>query len=256
MPSRLTDKRRFRAPFSFAAPLLRCYYVALFSARWRLKKASFWFSGRGNQSNSFLEINMSNAIYTLNAEVRNDLGKGASRRLRHADKVPAIIYGGAAAPVSITLDHSKLLQAQANEGFYTHILTINVGGEEVKAIVKAMQRHPFKPKVTHVDFQRVEAGHELHTVVPVHFINEAAAAKKGGIVAHHINEIAITVLPQNLPEFIEVDLADVAVGVTLHLSDLKVPAGVVIAELAKGAGHDQAVVSVNKPAGKADDAAE
>ncbi len=93
-------------------------------------------------------------------------------------KFQAIIYGGAAAPVSITLEHSKLLQAQANEGFYTHILTINVGGEEVKAIVKAMQRHPFKPKVTHVDFQRVEAGHELHTVVPVHFINEAAAVKK------------------------------------------------------------------------------
>ena len=199
---------------------------------------------------------MTNAIYVLNAEVRNDLGKGASRRLRHADKVPAIIYGGDKAPLSVTLEHHKLVQAQANEGFYTHILTINVGGEEVKAIVKAMQRHPFKPKIMHVDFQRVEAGHELHTVVPVHFINEAAAAKKGGIVAHHINEIAITVLPANLPEFIEVDLADVAVGVTLHLSDLKVPAGVTIAELAKGAGHDQAVVSVNKPAGKAEETAE
>ena len=199
---------------------------------------------------------MSNAIYELNAEVRNDLGKGASRRLRHADKVPAIIYGGDKALLSVTLDHHKLLQAQAFEGFYTHILTINVAGEEVKAMVKAMQRHPFKPKIMHVDFQRVEAGHELHTVVPVHFINEAAAVKKGGVVAHHINEIAISVLPANLPEFIEVDLADVAVGVTLHLSDLKVPAGVTIAELAKGAGHDQAVVSVNKPAGKADDAAE
>lgn len=196
---------------------------------------------------------MSNAIYTLNAEVRSDLGKGASRRLRHADKVPAIVYGGHQEALSITLDHSKLLQAQANEGFYTHILTIVVGGEEVKTIVKAMQRHPFKPKVMHVDFQRVEAGHELHTVVPVHFINEAAATKKGGVVAHHINELAITVLPQNLPEFIEVDLADVAVGVTLHLSDIKVPAGVTITELAKGAGHDQAVVSVNKPAGKADE---
>ena len=199
---------------------------------------------------------MSNAIYELNAEVRNDLGKGASRRLRHADKVPAIIYGGDKAPLSVTLEHHKLVQAQSHEGFYTHILTINVGGKEVKAIVKAMQRHPFKPKIMHVDFQRVEAGHELHTVVPVHFINEAAAVKKGGVVAHHINEIAISVLPANLPEFIEVDLADVAVGVTLHLSDLKVPAGVTIAELAKGAGHDQAVVSVNKPAGKADDAAE
>jgi len=195
-------------------------------------------------------------IYVLNAEVRTDLGKGASRRLRHADKVPAIIYGGHQEALSITLEPNKLIQAQAHEGFYTHILTIKVGGEDVKAIVKAMQRHPFKPKVMHVDFQRVEAGHELHTVVPVHFINEAAAAKKGGIVAHHINEIAITVLPQNLPEFIEVDLANVEVGQTLHLSDLKVPAGVTIAELAKGAGHDQAVVSVNKPAGKAEETAE
>jgi large subunit ribosomal protein L25 len=223
-----------------------------------------FFLPRGSKSNSsvflvaengyisFLENNMSEAIFVLNAEVRNDLGKGASRRLRHADKVPAIIYGGDKAPVSITLDHNKLIQAQAHEAFYTHILTINLAGEEVKAIVKAMQRHPFKPKVTHVDFQRVEAGHELHTIVPLHFINEAAAAKKGGIVAHHINEIAINVLPENLPEFIEVDLANVEVGQTLHLSDLKVPAGVTIAELAKGAGHDQAVVSVNKPAGKAD----
>jgi len=196
---------------------------------------------------------MSDAIFTLNAEVRSDLGKGASRRLRHADKVPAIIYGGHQPALSITLDHSKLLKAQSFEAFYSHILTINVGGEEVKAIVKAMQRHPFKPKVLHVDFQRVEAGHELHTTVPVHFLNEDAAGKKGGVVVHGLNEVEIICLPQDLPEFIEVDLADVAVGVTLHLSDIKAPKGVKFVQLTKGEGHDLPVVSVNKPAGKAEE---
>lgn len=197
---------------------------------------------------------MSDAIFTLNAEVRTDSGKGASRRLRHEDKVPAIIYGGSKPAQSITLEHSKLIKAQSFEAFYSHILTINVAGEEVKAIVKAMQRHPFKPKVMHVDFQRVEAGHELHTVVPVHFVNEEAAVKKGGVVVHAANEIEISCLPADLPEFIEVDMSNVEVGTHLHLSDLKAPKGVTFVQLAKG--HDLAVVSVNKPAGKAADAEE
>ncbi|GGW51643.1 50S ribosomal protein L25/general stress protein Ctc [Alishewanella tabrizica] len=196
---------------------------------------------------------MSDAIFTLSAEVRADLGKGASRRLRHEDKVPAIIYGGSQPAQSVTLEHSKLLKAQSFEAFYSHILTINVAGEEVKAIVKAMQRHPYKPKILHVDFQRVEAGQELHTTVPVHFINEDAAGKKGGVVVHGLNEVEITCLPQDLPEFIEVDLADVAVGVTLHLTDIKAPKGVTFVQLTKGEGHDLPVVSVNKPAGKAED---
>lgn len=196
---------------------------------------------------------MSDAIFTLTAEVRADLGKGASRRLRHEDKVPAIIYGGEKPAQSVTLEHSKLIKAQSFEAFYSHILTINVAGEEVKAIVKAMQRHPFKPKILHVDFQRVEAGHELHTTVPVHFINEEAAGKKGGVVVHALNEVEITCLPQDLPEFIEVDLANVEVGVTLHLTDIKAPKGVTFVQLTKGEGHDLPVVSVNKPAGKAEE---
>lgn len=196
---------------------------------------------------------MSDAIFTLTAEVRADLGKGASRRLRHEDKVPAIIYGGSKPAQSVTLEHSKLLKAQSFEAFYSHILTINVAGEEVKAIVKAMQRHPFKPKILHVDFQRVEAGQELHTTVPVHFINEEAAGKKGGVVVHGLNEVEIACLPQDLPEFIEVDLTDVEVGVTLHLTDIKAPKGVTFVQLTKGEGHDLPVVSVNKPAGKAEE---
>lgn len=197
---------------------------------------------------------MSDAIYVLDAEVRTDLGKGASRRLRHQDKVPAIIYGGEKEPVSITLDHAKLLKSQSFESFYSHILTVNVGKEKIQAIVKDMQRHPFKPKIMHVDFQRVEAGHELHTTIPLHFLNEEIPVKKGGVVVHGANEVEVTVLPKDLPEFIEVDLTNVEIGQTIHLSDLVAPKGVTFTQLTKGEGHDLAVVSVNKPAGKAVDA--
>lgn len=199
---------------------------------------------------------MSEAIYTLDAEVRTDLGKGASRRLRHADKVPAILYGAGKDPVSLVLAHNKVIHAQENEGFYSHILTLNVGGEKVEAILKDIQRHPYKPKVLHMDFQRVDANSKVHTSVPLHFINEEAAVKAGATIAHHINEIQITCLPAQLPEFVEVDLADVAVGATVHLSDLKLPAGVTSDELAKGADHDQAVVTINAPKGGASESEE
>ncbi|MBT0588183.1 50S ribosomal protein L25/general stress protein Ctc [Alteromonas oceanisediminis] len=192
---------------------------------------------------------MSEAIFTLDAQVRTDLGKGASRRLRHADKVPAILYGGNEEPLAITLDHNKLNQAQDFEAFYSHILTINVDGKKVQALVKDMQRHPFKPKVTHVDFQRVIAGEKLHTNVPIHFINEAKseAIKGGGIAEHHVNEIEVTCLPKDLPEFIEVDMANVEMDQTLHLSDIKLPKGVESVELGKDdETHDLAVVTIKK----------
>ncbi|CCQ09679.1 LSU ribosomal protein L25p [Pseudoalteromonas luteoviolacea B = ATCC 29581] len=194
---------------------------------------------------------MSNKLYTLNAEVRADLGTGASRRLRNADQVPAILYGAGQEAVALTLDHSKVLKAQEDEGFYTHILTLNIGGESVEAILKDVQRHPYKPKVTHLDFQRVDPSQKLHTKVPVHFINEEKATKGGNLVAHHVTEIEIVCLPKNLPEFVEVDMAKVAVGQTLHLSDIKLPAGVTSVELGKGADHDQAVVTLNAPKGGA-----
>ncbi|QTL33886.1 50S ribosomal protein L25 [Pseudoalteromonas rubra] len=189
--------------------------------------------------------------YVLNAEVRETLGTGASRRLRRADKVPAILYGAGKDAVSLTLDHNKVIQMQEDEGFYTHILTLNIGGESVEAILKDIQRHPYKPKVTHLDFQRVDASQKLHTKVPVHFLNEEAATKGGNTVAHHVTEIEITCLPAQLPEFVEVDVAAIEVGATVHLSDITLPAGVVSVELAKGADHDQAVVTVNAPKGGA-----
>lgn len=196
---------------------------------------------------------MSDAIFNLDAEVRADLGKGASRRLRHADKVPAILYGGEEAPVSLTLEHNKVIQAADFEAFYSHVLNLNIDGKTVEVLLKDVQRHPFKPKITHLDFQRVIAGQEVHTSVPIHFVNEAKcqAVKDGGIAEHHVTEVEITCLPKDLPEFIEVDMNGIEMGQTLHLSDITLPAGVSSVELAKGdEAHNLAVVTV-KPAPKA-----
>ncbi len=186
-------------------------------------------------------------LFTLEAETRTDLGKGASRRLRHANKVPAILYGEGQEPVSLTLEHNKVFRAQQEEAFYSHVLTINVDGKPVQALIKDMQRHPFKEMVMHLDFLRIDATHVIHTNVPVHFINEEAVTKTGAAVAHHMTEIAITCLPGKLPEYIEVDVANLVTGQTLHLSDVKFPEGVTSDELAKGESHDLAVVTANAP---------
>jgi large subunit ribosomal protein L25 len=195
-------------------------------------------------------------LFTLDAEVRTDLGKGASRRLRHANKVPAILYGEGLEPVSLTLAHNKVFRAQQEEAFYSHVLTLNVDGKPVECLIKDMQRHPFKDVIMHMDFLRIDATHAVHVNAPVHFINEDAAEKKGGQVAHHVNEIAISCLPADIPEFIEVDVAGLEVGQTLHLSDVTLPKGVTSDELAKGDSHDQAVVTLNAPKGSSDDEGE
>ena len=201
---------------------------------------------------------MSEAIFNLEAQVRTDLGKGASRRLRPADKVPAILYGADKEPVSLTLAHNKLMQAQEFEAFYSHVLTLDVDGEKVEALVKDMQRHPYKPKILHVDFLRVDASKAVHTNVPVHFINEETAPAiktQGGHAEHHVNEIEVSCLPSQLPEFLEVDLTNVELGQTLHLSDITLPEGVSSIELAKGESHDLAVVTIKAAKGKAADEA-
>ena len=201
---------------------------------------------------------MSDAIFNLDASIRTDLGKGASRRLRREEKLPGIIYGGEEAPVSITLDHNKVNNAADFEAFDSHVLPLNVDGKATEVLVKDMQRHPYKPKIMHIDFQRVVAGQDVHTNVPLHFVNEekSAAVKAGGIAEHHVTEIEVTCLPKDLPEFIEVDMAAVEMGQTLHLSDLTLPAGVASVELAKDdETHDLAVVTV-KPAPKAADTEE
>ena len=198
------------------------------------------------------------STYTYNAELRTETGTGASRRLRREDKVPAILYGADKEAASIVLAHKDMIKAQEDEGFYTHILTLNIGGESVEAILKDIQRHPFKPKITHLDFQRVDASHKLHTKVPVHFIGEEKVTKAGNTVVHQLTEIEITCLPKSLPEFVEVNVSDLVAGDSIHLSDLKLPAGVASVELAKGADHDQSVVTVkaNKAAPAEEEASE
>ena len=197
---------------------------------------------------------MSEAIYTLEATVRTDKGTGASRRLRHANQVPAIVYGANKEVQNIALAHNKVWQAQDNEGFYSHILTLVIDGKKEEVILKDVQRHPYKAQIMHLDFQRVDAKQKLHTNVPVHFINEESVTKTGAMVVHTMTELEVTCLPKNLPEFIEVDVAGLEVGQNLHISDLKLPKGVESVELAKGEGHDQTVVTISAPkAAKAED---
>ena len=183
--------------------------------------------------------------HNISATSRKDEGKGASRRLRHAGLIPAVIYGGEAAPQSIQLEHEKTWLASQNEWFYSSILSLDVDGKAQKVLLRDLQRHPFKQILMHIDFQRVDENKALRTAVPLHFVNEdtSPAGKSAEVVVtHELNEVVVECLPKDLPEFIEIDLADLAVGAIVHLSDLKLPAGVSIPELKLGKEHDLAVV--------------
>jgi large subunit ribosomal protein L25 len=148
--------------------------------------------------------------------------------------------------VSVSLDHNDVLKKLANEAVYSHVLTIKVGGREEKAVLKALQRHPSRPIVMHMDFQRVSATEKLRVHVPLHFINEATCpgVKKGGMVSRNLIDVEVACLPADLPEFLEVDLAGLDLGQTFHLSDLKVPANVELPALAQGPEHDLPVVAI------------
>ncbi|TBU86804.1 50S ribosomal protein L25/general stress protein Ctc [Phytopseudomonas dryadis] len=187
--------------------------------------------------------------FALNAEVRSDLGKGASRRLRrNASLVPAVIYGGEKAPQSISLVAKDLAKLLDNEAAFSHVLTLTVDGQKESVLIKALQRHPAKGFVLHADFQRVIAGQKLSAHVPLHFVNEASAAgvkQGGGEVLHSLNEVEVSCLPKDLPEFIEVDMAKVEVDQTVHLSDIKLPKGVELVSLAHGS--DLPVASIHLP---------
>jgi len=188
--------------------------------------------------------------FELNAELRNDQGKGASRRLRRSGKVPGIIYGAHKDAQAITLDHNEVFLNLQHEAFYSHILTIKFGKESQQAILKDVQRHPAKNMITHLDLLRVSADEEIRVNVPLHFINEATAIgvkQQGGVVSHNLAEVEVSCLPKHLPEYIEVDIAALELGHTLHLSDLKLPEGVSLVELAHGEGHDQPVVAIHHP---------
>ena len=184
--------------------------------------------------------------FTLNAEARSDLGKGASRRLRRlAALVPAVVYGGDKAPESISMLAKEVAKLLENEAAYSHIIELNVGGTKQNVVIKALQRHPAKGHVLHADFVRVVAGQKLTAIVPLHFLNQEAAVKKGGEISHTETELEVTCLPKDLPEFIEVDLANAEIGTIVHLSDLKAPKGVEFVALAHG--KDLAVANVHAP---------
>ena len=189
------------------------------------------------------------AEFELQAEVRADLGKGASRRLRlQADLVPAVIYGAGQDPQSLSIAHKDLIKATENEAFFSHILTINVAGDKQNAIIKDLQRHPSKSRILHADFQRILLDQAITVEVPFHFLNEESCVgvkTGGGQISHNMSQITISCLPGDLPEYIEIDLADVDVGEALHMSQVNLPEGVTIPALAQGADYDQVVVSVN-----------
>ena len=186
--------------------------------------------------------------HTIKATGRNVEGKGASRRLRHAAQLPAIVYGGTAAPQSIQIEHEQIWLASHHEWFYSSILNLDVDGKVEQVLLRDMQRHPYKQLIMHLDFQRVDASQALRTKVQLHFLNQekSPAGKTGGVVImHELTEVEVACLPKDLPEAIEVDLGDLAVGAVVHLSDLKLPAGVEIPALKLGKEHDVAVVVAN-----------
>ena len=163
------------------------------------------------------------------ATKRDAQGTGASRRLRHAGQVPGIIYGGAADALAITMDHNELYHLLRKEAFHASVLSIEVDGAKQNAVLRDVQWHPFKQQVLHLDFQRIAAGEKMHLKVPLHFVGAdvAPAVKLGGcMISHTINEIDVECLPKDLPEFVEVDLSALEVGQSVHVSQLKLPAGV------------------------------
>ena len=189
--------------------------------------------------------------FLLNAESRIDAGKGASRRLRRLqERVPGIIYGGEAEPQMISVELRELKKALETEAFYSHVLTLKLDGNDVQAVLRDMQRHPAKGHPTHVDFLRVDTSHKITMQVPLHFTNEEGSVgvkKQGGEIQHNVSEVEVSCLPQDLPEFIEVDMSAVELNQIIHLSDLKLPKGVELTQLALGEDHDQPVAAVHAP---------
>lgn len=185
--------------------------------------------------------------FDLIAEIREDQGKGASRRLRRNGKVPAIIYGAGRPPRQLAFDHNRVIQQLENESFYSSILNIKVGEKSQAAIVKDIQRHPARRVIMHMDFQRIVEDEKIKMNVPIHYLNgESAIGVKqdGGSVMQLVNDVEVSCLPKDLPEYFEVDIEQLGLNEILHLSDIKLPEGVEIPELAHGPEQDRAIVSI------------
>ncbi|BBM02253.1 50S ribosomal protein L25/general stress protein Ctc [Microbulbifer sp. GL-2] len=188
----------------------------------------------------------------LNVNARSDEGKGASRRLRRLEgRVPGIVYGGEAEPLSVSMLQKDLFKALENEAFFSSMLTLDIDGKEQKVILRDLQRHPAKQQLLHIDFQRVSASTKVSVKVPLHFLNEESSkgVKAGGIVSHTLTELEVNAPAGKLPEFIEVDLADLDLDGILHISDLKLPEGAESVDLSHGEDHNLVVASIHKPRG-------
>lgn len=196
---------------------------------------------------------MSKTTFTLSASNRSLMGKGASRRLRRlGDLVPAIVYGANKAPENISIEQRVLRKALENEAFYSHIIELSIDNKKENVVLKALQRHPYKTLIMHADFLRVDAHAKIHMHVPLHFIGEdvAPGVKVGkGIINRHTVEVEVVCLPQDLPEFIEVDISHMDLDQILHISHIKAPKGVVFSAL--NHGNDAAIVSIHLPRGAA-----
>ncbi|MBB5018419.1 large subunit ribosomal protein L25 [Chitinivorax tropicus] len=191
------------------------------------------------------------------AQARVEQGSGASRRLRNAGRVPAIVYGGGAEPTVISLDHNAIFHQLRVEAFHASVLNLNIDGKVEKVLLRDVQHHSFKQLVLHVDFQRVNPNEKLHIKVPLHFVNaDAAPGVKlgGGIINHVLNEVDVSCLPADLPEFIEVDLGNLQGGASIHLADIKLPNGVEIMALSRG--DNQTVANCSGKLGGEEAAAE
>lgn len=189
--------------------------------------------------------------FEMNAQVRSDLGKAATRRMRHTGTIPAVIYGDDKEPTSIMMVHDDLFHNLEDEAFYSHILSIDVDGTKESVVLKDLQRHPAKAKILHADFMRVSSKHEIKMSVPLHFINEEAApgVKLGGALNRLMASVEISCLASQLPEHLEVDLAGMEIGDSVRLSQIELPDGVSIVALNRGDEYDQAVVTVQKTRG-------
>jgi large subunit ribosomal protein L25 len=188
--------------------------------------------------------------FTVEAQARADMGKGASRRLRHQGMIPGIVYGADKDAQPIMMDHNKVIHHIENEAFFSHILELSIDGKPEKVVVKDMQRHPSRRAVLHMDFLRVSAKEAIRMQVPLHFIGEDVAPgikTGGGIVSHLMTDVEISCLPADLPEFLEVDMSNLEIGGSLHLSDISLPKGVEIVELTHGEEHDSAIANIHMP---------
>jgi large subunit ribosomal protein L25 len=186
--------------------------------------------------------------FEIQGEARDARGRSDNRRLRRLGQVPAVIYGGGKDATAITLDHNSLLRQMSQPAFYTSILTLKVDSESQPVFVKDVQRHPARPQIMHLDFQRIVEDEEITLNVPIHFIGEEAAKgvkEQGGVIEHLATDLEISCLPRHLPEFIEVDVSDLGMNDMLHMSDLKLPEGVSLVALAHN--QDRPVVTVSQP---------